>query len=95
MGKFYEFFHMDATIGVKELGLLYMKVCCIHCYSLRADCVCIIELNIHCRMTVYIIELNIHCGMTVYIIELNIHCRVIMLTLGFPSERMAGTLIRC
>ena len=26
MGKFYELFHIDATIGVKELGLLYMKV---------------------------------------------------------------------
>lgn len=26
MGKFYEFFHMDADIGVKELGLVYMKV---------------------------------------------------------------------
>ena len=27
MGKFYEFFHMDAATGVNELGLLYMKVC--------------------------------------------------------------------
>lgn len=27
MGKFYEFFHMDADVGVKELGLVYMKVC--------------------------------------------------------------------
>ena len=27
MGKFYEFFHMDAAVGVNELGLLYMKVC--------------------------------------------------------------------
>lgn len=26
MGKFYEFFHMDADVGVKELGLVYMKV---------------------------------------------------------------------
>ena len=26
MGKFYEFFHMDAATGVNELGLLYMKV---------------------------------------------------------------------
>ena len=26
MGKFYELFHMDSTIGVKELGLIYMKV---------------------------------------------------------------------
>ena len=26
MGKFYELFHMDAVIGVKELGLVYMKV---------------------------------------------------------------------
>ncbi|KAF0989083.1 hypothetical protein HZS_3826, partial [Henneguya salminicola] len=25
MGKFYELFHMDADIGVKELGLIYMK----------------------------------------------------------------------
>ena len=26
MGKFYEFYHMDAEVGVKELGLIYMKV---------------------------------------------------------------------
>ena len=26
MGKFYELFHMDATVAVNELGLLYMKV---------------------------------------------------------------------
>ena len=26
MGKFYEMFHMDAVLCVKELGLLYMKV---------------------------------------------------------------------
>ena len=26
MGKFYELFHMDAAIGVSELGLIYMKV---------------------------------------------------------------------
>ena len=26
MGKFYELFHMDATIAVNELGLIYMKV---------------------------------------------------------------------
>ena len=26
VGKFYEFYHMDADVGVKELGLLYMKV---------------------------------------------------------------------
>ncbi|KAG8184513.1 hypothetical protein JTE90_002359 [Oedothorax gibbosus] len=25
VGKFYELYHMDATIGVKELGLIYMK----------------------------------------------------------------------
>ncbi|XP_038051603.1 DNA mismatch repair protein Msh6-like [Patiria miniata] len=25
MGKFYEFYHMDAEVGVKELGLIYMK----------------------------------------------------------------------
>ena len=27
MGKFYDFYHMDAEVGVKELGLIYMKVC--------------------------------------------------------------------
>lgn len=26
MGKFYELFNMDAAVGVKELGLIYMKV---------------------------------------------------------------------
>lgn len=26
MGKFYELFNMDAEVGVKELGLIYMKV---------------------------------------------------------------------
>jgi len=26
MGKFYELFHMDATVAVNELGLIYMKV---------------------------------------------------------------------
>lgn len=26
MGKFYELFEMDAHVGVKELGLQYMKV---------------------------------------------------------------------
>ena len=31
MGKFYELFHTDATIGVKELGLLYMKGNHAHC----------------------------------------------------------------
>ncbi len=25
MGKFYELFHMDADVGVKELDLIYMK----------------------------------------------------------------------
>ena len=25
VGKFYELYHMDAIIGVKELGLAYMK----------------------------------------------------------------------
>lgn len=25
VGKFYEIFHMDADVAVKELGLLYMK----------------------------------------------------------------------
>lgn len=28
MGKFYELFHNDAVIAVKELGLIYMKVSC-------------------------------------------------------------------
>ena len=26
VGKFYELHNMDATVGVKELGLIYMKV---------------------------------------------------------------------
>ena len=26
VGKFYELYHMDAAIGVQELGLMYMKV---------------------------------------------------------------------
>ena len=26
MGKFYELWHMDADVAVKELGLIYMKV---------------------------------------------------------------------
>ena len=26
VGKFYELYNMDATVGVKELGLIYMKV---------------------------------------------------------------------
>ena len=26
MGKFYELFHMDAVVGVNELGIIYMKV---------------------------------------------------------------------
>ena len=25
VGKFYELYHMDAVIGVRELGLVYMK----------------------------------------------------------------------
>jgi DNA mismatch repair protein MSH6 len=43
LGKFYELYHMDATIGVSELGLIYMnvrapslftnhKLCIIICY---------------------------------------------------------------
>ncbi len=36
MGKFYELFHMDAVIGVNELGLLFMKVCVCVCV-----CVCV------------------------------------------------------
>lgn len=26
LGKFYELYHMDATIGVNELNLIYMNV---------------------------------------------------------------------
>ena len=26
VGKFYELYHMDAVLGVKELGLIFMKV---------------------------------------------------------------------
>ena len=29
VGKFYELHNMDATVGVKELGLIYMKVTCL------------------------------------------------------------------
>ena len=29
VGKFYELYSMDATVGVKELGLIYMKVICL------------------------------------------------------------------
>ena len=29
VGKFYERNNMDATVGVKELGLIYMKVTCL------------------------------------------------------------------
>ena len=29
VGKFYELYNMDATVGVKELGLIYMKVTCL------------------------------------------------------------------
>ena len=25
VGKFYELYHMDAVVGVQELGLMYMK----------------------------------------------------------------------
>ncbi len=31
MGKFYEFYHMDADIIIKELGLIYMKGEIAHC----------------------------------------------------------------
>lgn len=27
VGKFYELYHMDAAVGVNELGFSYMKVC--------------------------------------------------------------------
>lgn len=32
VGKFYELYNMDATVGVKELGLIYMKASyrCLH-----------------------------------------------------------------
>ena len=30
VGKFYELYNMDATVGVKELGLIYMKVTCLN-----------------------------------------------------------------
>ena len=30
VGKFYELQNMDATVGVKELGLIYMKVTCLN-----------------------------------------------------------------
>ena len=29
VGKFYKLYNMDATVGVKELGLIYMKVTCL------------------------------------------------------------------
>ena len=35
VGKFYELYHMDAGIGVQELGLTYMKVC-----TMCGMCVC-------------------------------------------------------
>lgn len=31
VGKFYELYHMDAVIGVRELGLVYMKSDFAHC----------------------------------------------------------------
>lgn len=31
VGKFYELYHMDATVGVKELGLIYMRGKFAHC----------------------------------------------------------------
>lgn len=31
MGKFYELYHMDAVIGVRELGLVFMKADYAHC----------------------------------------------------------------
>ena len=30
VGKFYELYNMDATVGVKELCLIYMKVTCLN-----------------------------------------------------------------
>ena len=30
VGKFYELHNMDATVGVKELGFIYMKVTCLN-----------------------------------------------------------------
>ena len=33
VGKFYELYNMDATVGVKELGLIYMKVFTNHKWS--------------------------------------------------------------
>ena len=29
VGKFYELYNIDATVGVKQLGLIYMKVTCV------------------------------------------------------------------
>ena len=30
-GKFYELYHMDAEVGVKEMGLIFMKGAFAHC----------------------------------------------------------------
>lgn len=47
VGKFYELYHMDAVIGVEQLGLTFMKVklfmlrlaCTIeHCYAILSAC---------------------------------------------------------
>ena len=37
VGKFYELHNMDATVGVKELGLIYMKVTCLNDGAERRD----------------------------------------------------------
>ena len=31
VGKFYELYHMDAVVGVQELGLVFMKAEFAHC----------------------------------------------------------------
>ncbi len=31
VGKFYELYHMDAVVGVRELGLVFMKTEFAHC----------------------------------------------------------------
>lgn len=46
MGKFYELFNMDAAIGVKELGLIFMKVNHDYCYRVSRYKVLIVSLLI-------------------------------------------------
>lgn len=46
MGKFYELFNMDAAIGVKELGLIFMKVNNDNCYRVSRYKVLIVSLLI-------------------------------------------------